>query len=226
MTGDEEVTFEGTCWSNAPIFIKNDFIVLEGFVFEGDQAKSLDNVTVGVTNLRVGQPLMAQKVTSSRKGRLLVMLSSPDANSAIIPGDELEITLSNSQRETGCPIRVSVTPEVIESDVLHLGEIQFRPIPKRTLLLANYPNPFNPETWIPFKLSESANVTIQIYSVTGKLIRTIALGQKPAGEYILSNQAAYWDGKDDAGEQVASGVYFYSLKADNYTETRKMFLLK
>ena len=99
-------------------------------------------------------------------------------------------------------------------------------IPKRTTLLPNYPNPFNPETWIPYQLSKSSEVTIHIYSVNGTLIRDLAIGQKPAGIYQSRIRAAYWDGKNNLGERAASGIYFYTLTADEFKSTRKMLILK
>ena len=95
-----------------------------------------------------------------------------------------------------------------------------------TALLANYPNPFNPETWIPYQLSEPAEVTVSIYSVDGKLVRTLELGQMPAGAYSDKDRAAYWDGQNAQGEPVASGVYFYTLQAGEFSATRKMVIRK
>ena len=99
-------------------------------------------------------------------------------------------------------------------------------VPKKNALLANYPNPFNPETWIPYKLSEAAKVTVVIYAIDGSLIRTLTLGHQPAGTYQSKSRAAYWDGKNEVGEPVASGVYFYTLSAGEFTATRKMFIKK
>ena len=98
--------------------------------------------------------------------------------------------------------------------------------PKQTALLPNYPNPFNPETWIPFKLAQDSTVTAKIYDLTGKQIRRIELGHIPAGNYVESNRAIYWDGKTDTGEFVSSGTYFDQIETDDYTETRKMVILK
>ena len=98
--------------------------------------------------------------------------------------------------------------------------------PKETVLLANYPNPFNPETWIPYQLSEAAEVTVTIHALDGKLVRTLALGQVPAGTYQSRSRAAYWDGRNAAGEPVASGVYFYTLQAGDFKATRKMVIRK
>ena len=99
-------------------------------------------------------------------------------------------------------------------------------IPEETALLPNYPNPFNPETWIPYQLSEPAEVTLRIYTVNGILVRTLVLGYTPAGIYQSRSRAAYWDGKNDVGEPVASGVYFYTLTAGDFTATRKLLIRK
>ena len=95
-----------------------------------------------------------------------------------------------------------------------------------TALLSNYPNPFNPETWIPYQLSEAAEVTVTIHSSDGKLVRELELGQVPAGVYSDKDRAAYWDGQNEQGEPVASGVYFYTLQAGDFKATRKMVIRK
>ena len=99
-------------------------------------------------------------------------------------------------------------------------------IPEKNRLLANYPNPFNPETWIPYQLAAPTDVSISIYSADGKIIRILQLGNMPAGHYIRRNHAAYWDGKNNTGEPVASGLYFYTLTTGDFTATRKMLILK
>jgi hypothetical protein len=97
---------------------------------------------------------------------------------------------------------------------------------KQTRLLQNYPNPFNPETWIPYQLQEASPVTIQIYGAQGGLVRTLSLGQRGIGFYRNRTRAAYWDGRNDAGESVASGIYFYQLRAADYSAVRRMVILK
>ena len=99
-------------------------------------------------------------------------------------------------------------------------------VPEETALLPNYPNPFNPETWIPYRLAESAEVTLSIYSLNGNRVRTLALGHQPAGFYESRSRAAYWDGRNATGERVASGVYFYTLTAGDFAATSKMLILK
>ena len=98
--------------------------------------------------------------------------------------------------------------------------------PEQTLLLSNYPNPFNPETWIPYQLAEAADVTLTIYAVNGQIVRRLAFGHQLAGIYQTRSRAAYWDGRNALGESVASGVFFYTLTAGNFTATRKMLILK
>ena len=98
--------------------------------------------------------------------------------------------------------------------------------PDETALLHNYPNPFNPETWIPYQLAKPADVTIRIYAASGVLVRTLALGYQPVGIYQYRSRAAYWDGKNEVGESVASGIYFYTLTAGDFTATRKMLIMK
>ena len=98
--------------------------------------------------------------------------------------------------------------------------------PKETILLPNYPNPFNPETWIPYQLASSSDVQIIIYDTRGIAIRRLALGYQQAGYYTTRSRAAYWDGHNDLGERVATGVYLYQLQADNLSLLRKMVILK
>ena len=99
-------------------------------------------------------------------------------------------------------------------------------IPKETALLANYPNPFNPETWIPYQLAASADVTLTIYDMNGGIVRRLEVGHQAAGMYRSRNRALYWDGRNERGESVASGLYFYTLRADKFTATRKMLIRK
>ena len=103
---------------------------------------------------------------------------------------------------------------------------EMRTIPKSTALLPNYPNPFNPETWIPYHLSKGTEVTLTIYDIRGVLVRALTLGHQAAGVYESRARAAYWDGKNQLGEQVASGLYFYTLTAGEFTATRKLLIAK
>lgn len=98
--------------------------------------------------------------------------------------------------------------------------------PDTTALLANYPNPFNPETWIPYQLAHNADATLTIYDIKGVLVRRLDLGHQRAGYYADRTKAAYWDGSNNLGESVGSGVYFYQLQAKDFSAIRKMIILK
>ena len=115
---------------------------------------------------------------------------------------------------------------IFDLGIANLEALLASRIPSETRLLLNYPNPFNPETWIPYQLSETTDVTVTIHSMNGSLIRTLALGHQAAGIYQSKSQAAYWDGRNEFGEQVASGLYFYTLTAGNFSATGKMLVRK
>ena len=98
--------------------------------------------------------------------------------------------------------------------------------PNKTVLLSNYPNPFNPETWIPYHLAKSSDVQITIYDMYGTVVRHLEMGHQSEGYYTSRSRSAYWDGCNDFGERVASGIYFYQLQADTISPMRKMITLK
>ena len=110
--------------------------------------------------------------------------------------------------------------------ILVLEQLLVSLTPTETELLANHPNPFNPETWIPYRLAEDAFVTLTIYDLSGRIIRTLDVGHRIASSYESQSKAIYWDGKNELGESVASGIYFYTLTAGNFSATRKMMILK
>ena len=110
--------------------------------------------------------------------------------------------------------------------IIVLEQLLVSPIPAETELLHNYPNPFNPETWIPYQLAEDAFVSLTIYDQRGQVVRTIKVGHQVAAVYESRSKAIYWDGRNKFGEQVASGVFFYCLSAGDYSATRKLVILK
>ena len=99
-------------------------------------------------------------------------------------------------------------------------------IPPKTALLPNYPNPFNPDTWIPFALADAAEITVTVYDAGGQVIRCMELGQQAPGVYRTPNRAAHWDGRNDRGEKVASGTYFVELAAGDFREMRRLVVMK
>ena len=110
--------------------------------------------------------------------------------------------------------------------LLYLQHLLASARPDATVLLANYPNPFNPETWIPYHLATSTDVRVNIYNAQGILVRSLTLGHQSAGYYTSRSRSAYWDGRNALGERVASGIYFYQLQADEISPMRKMVILK
>ena len=122
--------------------------------------------------------------------------------------------------------QLSLTDPAYLRGITVLEQLHKALTPKKTALLPNFPNPFNPETWIPYHLSKDADVTLHIYAMNGTLVRTLTLGHQAAGRYQSRSRAAYWDGKNEFGEKVASGLYFYTLTVGEFTATRKMLILK
>ena len=125
----------------------------------------------------------------------------------------------------------SIYHDFTEITRFEVTEVQAAPaaevtLPAQNALLANYPNPFNPETWIPYQLAKPADVMLRVYGVDGQIIRELALGHQAAGRYLNRSRAVYWDGKNAVGEPVASGLYFYTLTAGEFSETRKMLIRK
>ena len=133
--------------------------------------------------------------------------------------DEGSVYVFDTADPEGLNIKLSVEPRG-DLALTMFGDI------KRTALLQNFPNPFNPETWIPYTLADDADVNVRIYDVGGKLVRNLDIGYQRAGRYLNREKAVYWDGRDQLGTSVSSGVYFYTLKTDRFSDTRRMVILK
>ena len=142
------------------------------------------------------------------------------------PSDIERLTAAGVQILLAQAQQMSLTDPAYLRGIVVLEQLLDHLLPKKTALLSNYPNPFNPETWIPYQLAEPADVTLQIYSINGTLVRTLGLGHQSVGIYHNRNRAAYWDGRSEHGEAVASGVYFYTLSVGDFTATRKMLIRK
>ncbi len=176
-------------------------------------------------NLRTGT-IATEPITSEVK-RASAVWADLNRKSVVEVGDKLEIALYDERGNiVSGPFQRTVSTADLRNAFLNLqltvGDVQ----PKDTILAQNYPNPFNPETWIPYQLSKAAEVSIHIHNVAGHLVRTLDLGLKPIGSYMTPSTAAYWDGKNAAGERVASGIYFYTLQTADFAATRRMVILK
>ena len=121
---------------------------------------------------------------------------------------------------------LDLTDPKLQRGILFFQQLLSVLIPKQTELLPNYPNPFNPETWIPYRLAEEGFVTLTIYDQRGRVIRRLDIGHQTASVYESRSKAIYWDGRNEVGDRVASGIYFYTLTAGDYSATRKMVILK
>ncbi len=161
----------------------------------------------------------------------LTLIAGAISNAAAAPsvwGRDLEIAPTRKQVEKWLreAQQVNLTDARFQRGILILEQLLASLTPKETALLPNYPNPFNPETWIPYQLAEPADVSIFIYAADGTLVRMLDLGHQAVGIYESRSRAAYWDGRNDVGEPVASGIYFYTLTAGEFTTTRKMLIRK
>ncbi len=145
---------------------------------------------------------------------------------ALYPQALAPITAAEVQDWFSQARQLTLTDPVYLRGITVLEQLLKALTPKKTALLPNYPNPFNPETWIPYHLSNSADVQVSIYDIKGVLVRRLDLGHQIAGYYTVRTKAAYWDGKNAFGEPVASGVYFYTLTTGNFSVTRRMLIIK
>ena len=139
--------------------------------------------------------------------------------------DSYTVTVAVSDGKGGTD---SITVTITVTDVVGAApSVQTPPaLPATTALLTNFPNPFNPETWIPYQLAKPAEVTLTLYDIRGVVVRELKLGHQPAGIYHNRSRAIHWDGRNAFGEKVATGVYFYTLKAGDFTATRKLLIRK
>ena len=216
------VNFSGSAWQNTtstaapmpPSVPKTWAFVLRA------QLEGISGVNLTVYN---GHTMLAEAVESNN---FHAAWADMNRQAVVTVGDTLTIEVRDT---TGALIR-TLRHEISAADIHRaFTELRLTPadlIPKRTVLLANYPNPFNPETWVPYQLASDAEVTVRIYSSAGQLVRHLDLGFQQAGYYIGKSRAAYWDGRNDLGERLASGVYFYQLNTSESSTTRKMVIRK
>ncbi len=226
-----QFAFVGSQWTNqtedaaaAPAISVEPIQEAWAFVVNGHlQGKpAFDGYRVIVRNTRTDST-----ITAPVRGDYFAAATADLARRSVVHvGDVIEVRVigpeGNIESHT---LNFKVTPEDLANAVLsirldNIGQ------PKLTQLLQNFPNPFNPETWIPYQLESASDVSLSIYDTAGSIVRTIDLGFKPQGFYMTRSTAAYWDGRNNIGEQVASGVYFYSLNTPDFSATRKMLILK
>ena len=224
VTTPKTVSFTGSAWQNmtsetgaAPMLASMPKVW--AFVLRA-QLEGISGVALTVYN---GNTRVAEAVNTNNFHAAWADMSR---QSVVSVGDILTIEVRNT---AGDLIR-TLQHEISATDIHRaFAELQLTAadlIPKSTVLLANYPNPFNPETWLPYQLANDAEVAMRIYSSAGHLVRHLDLGFQQAGYYIDKSRAAYWDGCNDFGERLASGVYFYQLSTPESSATRKMVIMK
>ena len=139
---------------------------------------------------------------------------------------EMNLNLDRIQEQIDMLLASGDTSFAAQRTLAYLQQLLASARPDETVLLANFPNPFNPETWIPYHLATGTDVKVNIYDARGTLVRALTLGHQSAGYYTSRSRAAYWDGRNALGERVASGIYFYQLQTDEVSPMRKMVILK
>ena len=224
VTAPKVVSFTGSAWQNttstaaaAPTLasVRNTW----AFVLRA-QIEGISGVTLTVYNRHT------RVAEADASNGFHATWTDMNRQAVVSVGDTLTIEV----RDTTGELIQTLQHEISAADIHRaFTELRLTPadlIPKRTVLLANYPNPFNPETWLPYQLANDAEVSIRIYSSAGQLVRHLDLGFQQAGYYIGKSRAAYWDGRNDLGERLASGVYFYELRTPDSSATRKMVIVK
>ena len=211
-------------------------LALRGSIVDEDRGLSNTNFRVTVKNRSTSRSVATVTRSEYRSrsntwgsdglGYQLAIVDVETKRAATI-GDILEISAQSPQPLIGVePLEYTVTAEDVRQGWIQLPALVAYEIPAETALLHNYPNPFNPETWIPYQLAHAAEVTLTIYDTQGVLVRQLDLGYQQAGYYTNRTRAAYWDGRNHLGEAVGSGVYFYHLSAGDYSAIQKMVILK
>ena len=231
------VTFSGTAWSNEPAEMPTESAAAAPKISATESAwafviaSNLQDKETGASytmvakNIRTG--VTTTEKVSSEGGYVSAVWADLNHKSVVEAGDKIEIALLD---ERGTIVSGPFQRTVQTTDIhnafmsvqMRVGDVR----PKEAMLGQNFPNPFNPETWIPYQLNRDSNVTIQIFDVSGHSVRTLNLGHKSTGAYMTNSSAAYWDGKNAAGEHVSSGIYFYALQTQYFSATRRMVILK
>ena len=223
MMADVAMIAAGNGASTAPsIGFQTPVLQVQGRLIDVSGMMSREGLNVTVRNLTLGTTLGSTAATDDYSMTFVKLDSS-----AAKVGDVIEINADSPNPLLGIrPVQHVVTADDVIDSRIDLPDLVTYEIPAQTELLANYPNPFNPETWIPYRLAEDGNVALSIYGASGSLVRTIDVGFTPAAVYEGRSDAIYWDGRNNFGEQVSSGIYFYHLNAGDFSATRKMVIVK
>ena len=201
----------------------------------GDGAVNIQDLVLVASNLGKSVPEEGHPADVNADGQINIidlvkvagaLGTGTSAPTILMHDKEFDLTKAEVQQWLTQAQQLNLTDPTSLQGIRLLEQLLAAITPKETALLPNYPNPFNPETWIPYQLAKPAAVTLNIYAVDGKLVRRLNLGHQHVGTYQTRSRAAHWDGKNAAGEPVSSGIYFYTLTAGEFNATRKMLIRK
>ena len=241
VEADDSITYTGEAWEDpedaamsaaSTEVVKYDptstpVLLIEGSFAREDTQEPVNGLEVTITNLRTGESETDTAGLTAGSGRFVKPMIALRGD-RYEEGDMLEVSVVDPSGTFGglTPVRTVVGKDEIAVGRINIGRQLLSAVPYRSDLLPNYPNPFNPETWIPFDLAEASRTTITIYNAAGQTVRVLELGQLPAGQYRSRSKAAYWDGRNALGERVSSGLYFYRIEAGSFSALRRMVILK
>jgi len=236
LAESRNVTFRGIAWgAEMPASPKQlvaegspqtPLLVICGTVHD-EHGRIVDGIQLHIQNKTTGQEVVQISGKDASSGAYIAMLTDFTHNRAGKVGDIIEIrAVATNGQFRSTSLKIQLTPEHIRLGHLQIPTLRLLSRPQRTALLQNYPNPFNPETWIPYQLAQPEDVRIQIWDVQGRLVHTLTLGHQPAGYYLNQSRAAHWDGRNESGERVASGVYMYQLVTQSFQQTRRLVVVK
>jgi hypothetical protein len=242
-TTPENHIFEGVGWDNSTTSVAAPQHSVPGvaytnvFAIVGQVATPMQSATLSSTfdgiSLQLHNPRTQQSYSAQlfEDGTYHFVVFDLMRENSVAVGDRLQVRLEDAHhRYQSEQFELLINEEAVRRHQLQLESLELMRLPEETQLLANYPNPFNPETWIPFQLASDGEVMLQIHDASGKLVREFVLGHLRAGHYVHPSRALYWDGQNARGERVASGVYFYTLQVQtserHLSLTRKLSILK
>lgn len=228
-----KVTFTGTAWTNEPVAGAAPSItdsawafLVTGYIYDEHEEKVIDgSYRVVVRNLDSGLEA-SDTLGSAGEGWFSIAWANLSRQDVVKVGDRVELEIRDAIGNVLNSLIYTIKPEDIRNASITL-KLRFKDvIPKVSWLGQSFPNPSNPEAWIPFQLSEGSYVTIRIFDLNGKLVRTLNLGYRDAGIYVTRSKAAYWDGRNRRGEKVSSGIYFYQMEAGSFKAVGRMVVAR
>ena len=224
VTESKVAAFTGRAWQNAPVMASaapapRQTSGVWALVLHA-RLEGLDGISLRVRNQRTGEVDMIEE------GKSHAVWADMNRQTVASVGDALIIEIRGASGELIRTLHHELDAEDLRRAFTELRLTREDMIPRNTALLPNYPNPFNPETWMPYQLASDTHAAIRIFTPMGTLVRNLELGFRDAGFYVGKSRAVHWDGRNNNGEPVASGTYFYQLITPEWAATRKMVILK